>query len=323
MVCSNCFKNEGLRLTAQTLGIISNEICDNCKTTDGAKLKDEQLLELMQLFFSHGSVPQNIGGYAPVYKISDNKEMESVNFEEPLKGDYEFLKEKTNLVVFHYGPPLWRLGLTEQYNALEGEKKEIEAALADIKAACSEIILPIDTKLYRLRINAIDLLNSISYDSPPKKLKVTNTRFDTPEIDIFYSSSDLETCLHETRVTVADEITLATFKTSKELKLLNIADSFTEKKDTTEFEMISILMYKLCTTNEGEYEKCRLISEFIKHNDYDGFKFLSYYTNVKDEPLDNIALFGFPLQEEKIKLVSLNRVKLERVDYSFTFGPVS
>lgn len=322
MVCSNCFKNEGLRLTAQTLGRVSREICDNCKTTDGAKLQDGQLSELMQKFFSHGSVPQNIGGYAPVYKLSDNKEMESVDFEEPLKSDYEFLKEKTNLFVFHYGPPLWRLGLTEQYDALEDEKEEIESALSDIKSACSEINLPIDTKLYRLRINASDLLNPTSYDTPPKELKHTHTRFDTPEIDIFYSSSDLETCLHETRVTVADEISLATFKTAKELKLLNIADSFSEKKDITEFEMISILMYKLCTTNEDEYEKCRLISEFIKQNEYDGFKFLSYYTNVKDEPLDNIAVFGFPLQEEKVKLESLNRLKLERVDYSFSFGPV-
>lgn len=322
MVCSNCFKNEGLRLTAKTLGSVSDKVCDNCKTTDGTKLSDEQLLELMQQFFSHGSVPQNIGGYAPVYKISDNKEMESVDFEEPLKSDYEFLKGKTNQVVFHYGPPLWRLGLTEQYNALEGGKEEIETALADIKSACSEIVLPINTKLYRLRINANDLLNPKSYDSPPKELKKTNTRFDTTEIDIFYSSSDLETCLHETRVTVADEITLATFKTIKELKLLNIADSFHEKKDATEFEMIGILMYKLCTTNEEEYEKCRLISEFIKKNGYDGFKFLSYYTNIKDEPLNNIALFGFPLKEEKVKLESLNRVKLERVNYSFSFGPV-
>ena len=276
----------------------------------------------MQEFFSHGSVPQNIGGYAPVYKISDDMEMESVDFEEPLKSDYNLLKEQTNLVVFHYGPPLWKIGLTEQYDALEAEKEDIEAALADIKSACSEINLPINTKLYRLRVNANDLLNPNSFDTPPKELKKTYTRFDTPDVDIFYTSPDLETCLHETRVTVADEITLATFKTSKELKLLNIADSFNEKDGITEFEMISILMDKLCTTNEQEYEKCRLISKFIKDNEYDGFKFLSYYTNIKDEELYNIALFGFPLQEDKVKIESLNRVKLERVDYSFSFGPV-
>ena len=322
MICSNCFKNEGLKLTAQTIGTISNNICDNCKSTNGTKLKVEQMSELMQIFFSHGSVPQNIGGYAPVYKISYNVEMESVDFEEPLKSDYELLKKKTNQVVFNKGPPLWRLGLTEQYDALEGEKEEIELALEDIKSACSEIILPIDTKLYRLRVNAKDLLNPDSFDTPPRDLKNTYSRFDTSEIDIFYSSPDLETCLHESRVTVADEITLATFKTTKELKLLNIADSFIEKEGITEFEMIRILMYKLCTTNEEEYEKCRLISKFIKEREYDGFKFLSYYSNVKEEVLSNIALFGYPFQKNKIKLESLNRVKLERVDYSFSFGPV-
>ncbi|MCH7964648.1 MAG: RES family NAD+ phosphorylase [Bacteroidetes bacterium] len=322
MLCSNCFSNEGLKITAEKIGDKSETACENCGSNDGLELSKEKLVELMQVFFSQGSVLQNIGGYAPVYKISDKKEMESVEFEEPLKSDYELLKQKTDLVVFHYGPPLWRLGLTEQYDALtESNDEEKEKALNDILEASNEIILPIGTKLYRLRINANDLLNNTTFDTPRKDLKTSYSRFDTPDIDIFYSSPDLETCLHETRVTIADEIILATFKTKKELKILNIADSFTEKEGITEFEMISILMYKLCTTNEEEYEKCRFISEFIKKNEFEGFKFLSYYTNVKDEELYNIAIFGFPLKEDKIELQSINRIKLRRVDYTFSFGP--
>lgn len=81
-------------------------------------------------------------------------------------------------------------------------------------------------------------------------------------------------------------------------------------------------MNKLCGTNELEYPKCQLIAEAIRHADYDGFKFKSYYSQVKTEPLFNIALFGHPIAEGKLKLESVNRVKLEQVSYVYSFGPV-
>lgn len=323
MLCSECFKNEGLKLEAQQIGSDDNSICKNCTSSTGKKLTDEQLHLLMQRFFVHGSVPQNVGGYASVYRWSDNREMESVTFRSALQLDYELIRERTGLVLFHYGPPLWRLGLTDHYEALEGGQQEVSQALDDIIERSVTITLPVDSKLYRVRSNMRqDPLLPSSFDTPPDSVRTKNGRFDTLEIPVFYAAWDVETCLHECRVVVADEITLATLRTNQELRLINIADSFKEKVGSTPFENIEVLMNKLCGTNELEYPKCRLIAEGIRHAGYDGFKFKSYYSQVKTEPLSNIALFGHPIAEEKLKLESVNRVKLEQVNYAYSLGPV-
>jgi hypothetical protein len=51
-------------------------------------------------------------------------------------------------------------------------------------------------------------------------------------------------------------------------------------------------------------------------------QFPSFFSRIRDKAYNNIAIFGRPIEEAKARVVSLNRIKLDRVDYSFTFGPV-
>lgn len=172
MLCSECFKNEGLKLEAQKIGYDDNNVCNNCTSSTGKKLVKEQLCLLMQRFFLHGSVPQNIGGYASIYRLSDNPGMESVKFKSALQLDYELIREWTGLVLFHYGPPLWRLGLTEHYQAFEIGQQEISQALEDLINRSVTITLPIDSKLYRVRSNMRqDPLKPSSFDTPPDSVR--------------------------------------------------------------------------------------------------------------------------------------------------------
>lgn len=269
---------------------------------------------------------QNIGGYAPVYQLSDDRGMESVTFRSSLQNDYELLREQTGLVLFNYGPPLWRLGITDHYTALEKGGEEQSRAVSELVKRSTTFTLPSDSKLYRIRTNmAEDPLMPTSFDTAPH---TTSGRWNALENPVFYSSLDIETCLHECRVKVADEIVLATFRCKKDLKLLNIANSFEEIPDNTPFESISILIDKLCETgkldetDEAEHPKCRIIAESIRNEGYDGFKCKSYFSQVKERPSFNIVLFGHPVADGKLFIESVNRVKLEQVNYKYSFGPV-
>ena len=41
-----------------------------------------------------------------------------------------------------------------------------------------------------------------------------------------------------------------------------------------------------------------------------------------DRAYSNIALFGYPIKEQRISFHSMNRIRLERVAYEYVFGPV-
>ena len=323
MLCSDCFNNEGLQQMAKDCGLQDSTLCANCGSQTGAKLDEDALHQLTNDFFIRGSVPPNIGGYAPAYMLSGNPEMETARFENELLADYEMLKKATGQVVFNYGPPLWMLGLTTHYDMLCEGGTAKTTAINQLIAASNPFKLPLGEKIYRVRTNAKNIYDPTSFDTPPLDMIRKRSRFDSKKTPIFYAAREIETCLHECRVVVADEIHLATFITTQELNLLNIADSFAEIEGSTPFEMFQVLMDKLCMTNEDEYPNCRRIAEAIQAAGYDGFMFKSYYSSIKRQTLYNYALFGYPVRDKKLKLSSLNTVKINSIEYKYTFGPPS
>jgi hypothetical protein len=322
MICSDCFHNEGLRLEARKIGVASEEICENCGATSGRKITTtEQVRLLMQNFFMHGSVPQDIGGWAPVYWWTDRIERDDTTFDDTLRGDYELIKEKLGVCVFQHSPPLWRLGYTYQYEELE--KNHPEKALSFVISAGKEQIIRKGQKIYRIRTNPTSIYENGAFDTPPLHLKKECSRFDTEHLEVFYGALDIETCLHECRVTLVDEVALATFEAAQDIRVLNLFDGIEQPpgSDRT-WESVEILMYKLCHSSVKEYPKCRQLAEAVLHAGYEGMIVRSYYSQVEEVALPNVLLFGHPESDGKIGLHSLNRVKLDRVEYSFTLGPL-
>ncbi len=50
VLCSNCFKNQGLRLTAFNVGIDKKGLCPQCKTENGRKLNKDLVITLAYRF---------------------------------------------------------------------------------------------------------------------------------------------------------------------------------------------------------------------------------------------------------------------------------
>lgn len=323
-LCSKCFKNEGIKIEAYRLGTRENTACPNCGSKDGNKLSRPKIYALFKKFFVHGTASQNIGGYAPVLQLSNDPSAEYVRFSSNIADDYELLKKYCGQVLYHYSAPLWHFGMTEHYNAIEDGGSHRDWAIEEIIEQAQIVKLPVGSKIYRARINMPPhSISAEQFDPPPFKRPESYDRFDNAEVRIFYAAFEIETCLHECRVTVADEIALATFKVKKELRILNLADSFSKEGELTPFESIECLMDGLCSSRLEEYDKCRFISSAIQKTDADGFKYKSYFSLVKERTLSNLALFGEPVKEQKVELESINRVKLERVDYEYSFGPHS
>jgi hypothetical protein len=64
LICSDCFKDEGLKLDAFKIGIANSQICKNCKSKKGNKLTKELVLALCDRFFVRGSIRKcDFGGY--------------------------------------------------------------------------------------------------------------------------------------------------------------------------------------------------------------------------------------------------------------------
>jgi len=318
MICTNCFANEGLRLLASSLAKGVPKRCNRCGG-NGIPIDKDTLYEIAGRFFVTGSVPPHQPHSTPVFQLSDHPDMESVNFKSSLREDYEAIRAEGGVYVFHYGLPMWRVGLTTPHEVLEsGGDSAVETVRAIIQAA-SAVVLANGTSLYRTRLGEVSA-EATAFDAPPKGAITEHSRFDSVDCEILYAAPNIETCLHECRVTVADEITLATLRVQRDLRLLDLTQRF-EEPGPLPFDSYEITIKTLCYEGEREYNCCRLLAREIHAAGYDGFQYNSYFSLVKPEPLTNVAIFGRPIAAGLISLASVNRVRLRGVTYDFSLGP--
>jgi len=67
LLCSACFRDEGLRLNAAKIGMKSDQPCPNCGAVDGRKLTKELTRQLCYQFFVRGTITKfDYGGFALV-----------------------------------------------------------------------------------------------------------------------------------------------------------------------------------------------------------------------------------------------------------------
>lgn len=275
----------------------------------------------MDRFLRFGTVPPEKAYSPPLLKLSNDPTMESVTFDPVMQRDYELLKRVTGLVAFYYGPPLWMVGLTEDYEALDGPSSG-EAAKRIVQACRARQLGP-DTTLYRIRLNIEgDPFDPKEYDSPPSGKKSSYDRFDSECVPLMYTSPDIDTCIHECRTRVADEAYLATLRLRRKAHLLDLTAPREQGGLVTPFEDVEVFLENLAWSGEAEYPKCRRIAEAIMQSGYDGFVFRSYYAQVGQEPKENVALFGWPISAGHVGVTALNRVRLDEVRYELRYGPV-
>lgn len=344
ILCSNCFQDSGLKNMSLKIGFSSSKICPNCKTNNGKKLNRLSLRWLAQSFFVRGTVFKCDYGAAPVVQFNEHHYKKSdVEVSEWLKNDIKLIEESIKVGFFHYGPRLWMVGEVEPLKSLQ-EKTERNQIIETILDRYPSRTFNENESFYRLRKNPTSPENISEYDSPPDFF-CGKGRLDSTNLSMLYGSQDIEVCVHECRVTVEDELYLATITTKKELKLLDITEILDD--DTTEFESIDIAIHMLFLAGEHSYEISRDIAIAAKERGYEGIIYPSYFSLLKtgsmpfdtiygisirklpvtveyakSQIIQNIALFGRPIQEEIVKVACINKLILNKIIYDFHFGPV-
>lgn len=343
-LCSNCFHDNGLKYMAIKIGIRNSKTCPQCKTKDGKKLNRNLLNQIAHSFFVRGTVSKCDYGAAPLVQYNEqhfrNTDIEVSDW---LKNDMKLIEETIKVGFFHYGPRLWMIGEVEPLIALQ-DKTEREKIIDSVMEKYPTRILTNNDSFYRLRKNPNAPKNFSEYDSPLDSF-CGKGRLDSQNFPIMYGSQDIEVCVHECRVTVEDDSFLATLITQKKLKLLNLTEIIDE--DATEFESIDIAVHMLFLAGEHSYEISREIALAAKEKGFDGIIYPSYYSLLRtgsmpfdtiygisirripqakeyaqSQIIQNIALFGRPIQDGVVTIKCINKLVLNKIEYDIHFGPV-
>ena len=255
--------------------------------------------------------------------------------------------------IFWYGPPVWQVGVNENLAKLEQEDEREQVIARILQAYPPEILTEAD-KFYRLRkvsgdayaLGEFDSTDCGQFDSPPFAAKEEEAcRLDSSSLPVLYGSPDLQTCLHECRVTVEDALFLATLRPARELKLLNLV-SFPEEPSSHPCEDLDHAMVMLFLAGPHAYPISRAIACAARDAGYDGLVYPSFFSMLRNgvHPLDsylglsnrsiselrpmeaakmipNLAIFGRPIQEGMLTVTCINRVILRKATYSIHFGP--
>ena len=342
VLCSECFVDEGLKLSAFQMGFIDDTSCQNCGSKIGRKLDKSLLAQLAHRFFVWGTLHKCAYGAAPVVTFNEHQTT-SITTSKWLATDITLFEKTLGVGFFHYGPRLWMVGEVEPLKELTNESTR-QTVIKRIFHEYPTIFLSKNDLFYRIRINPEKPNDESEYDSPPLEFSGKG-RLDSTDFSVLYGSQDLQVCIHECRVSAEDEIFVATFKPNRPLKFLDLTAIL--KEDCTEFESLDIAVHMLFLAGKHSYEISRDISKVAKVHGYDGIAYPSYFSLLrsggmpfettyglshrlipqlhdyeKSKIIKNLALFGRPLEESVISIKCINRLVLHTVEYGVHFGPV-
>ena len=347
VLCSNCFRDVGLRVDAATVGFVDQSICPNCQSPSGAKLDKELVRLLADRFFVRGSIHRPEYGGFPfvIFNERDHEQKERlrgyIDVADWLKADVELIEKVAGIGFFYYGPRAWMMGDVEPLRALQDENTRT-AIIERILAEYPTRLLDRGDPIYRLRVNPKTPEVAAEYDSPPDRYLGTN-RLDKPASPVLYASQALEICVHECRVAVEDELFIATLSPERKLKLLNLA--MVLKESVTEFDSLDMAIHMLFLAGKHSYPITRQIAAAAQAAGFDGIIYPSYYSLIRlgvrpfetvygitvrrlntayaqTQTIENLAVFGRPIAAGLLKISCIDRLILNRIRYHLQFGPV-
>lgn len=170
-------------------------------------------------------------------------------------------------------------------------------------------------EFYRARIGSFSKAEDGAMYAPPSKLTVSG-RCNPVGIPYLYLSNTKETAVNETKPSIGETITLATFK-------VNISNIFSFINDGNFYEnpsidedvkylmsLISEDLEKVITKDDKlSYIPLQFISEFIKNLGYDGFVYSSTVGSG-----ENLVMFNW---KEKTKIINKEEVVIKKIDIQF------
>ena len=306
-------------------------------------LTPDRLAMLAAHFFVWGSVHRFDYGAAPEIQFNDRRKTD-VELPGSLSADAAVFEDALGIGFFLYGPRFWMLGEIEPLKELRCDEARF-AVIERILREYGSRTLTVRGKFYRIRKNPIEAAQESQYDSLPPEL--CKGRLDTPTAPALYASSDLQTCLHECRVTAEDDLFMATLRPARDLELLDVVALLDEPQEVDEHESLDLAVNMLFLAGEHSYPIARELSRAAQSEGFDGIVYPSYFSMLRNgvKPFEttygishrripqfrefeqakvsaNFAIFGRPIQEGLVDVCCINRVVLSTVSYSVHFGPV-
>jgi hypothetical protein len=243
------------------------------------------------------------------------------------QADWNLIQSKISGRLFYRSPRLFFLGITNHFGWYQSLPKDVVRNDIVPKLRFTEID-PV-AEFYRIRVNLTDAnkFDEGQYDAPPKPRRRGSGRFDNPKLSLLYGSPNLQVCIHECRVTLADDIFVATLAPTRTLRLIDLSGNYDQPEAISPFDDLFWFFRGLMNASHPHvYRYCRRIAQTIKDmTEADGFVYNSYYTNVAGDTggkTINYALFGLPISEGKLKIVSINTIRLNRITYDYHLGPL-
>jgi hypothetical protein len=345
LLCSDCFVDEGLRVDAHKHGLDEDGECPQCKSLTGKKLTRDHIQNLAWRFFVRGTTVRGDYGGAPVIQFNEYHYGKSEISPSPwLKEDIKLIEEAAKIGFFHYGPRLWMVGEVEPLKDL-GDPAKRSQVIARVLKEYPHRTLAKDSAFYRLRIAPRLPADPGEYDSPPTAM-TGKGRLDSVGFPVLYGSQDLDICIHECRTSSEDEIFVATLKTERDMKLLDLTHVL--KEGVTEFESLDMAIHMLFLARPHSYEISRAIALSARAAGFDGMIYPSFFSLIRTggHPFEtayglslrrfhpqaeeygqafvipNFALFGRPLEDKSVRVHCINRLVLTQIGYQGHFGPV-
>lgn len=345
VLCSDCFTDEGLRIDAAKHGLEQADLCPRCNSTEGRKLTKKHVEGLAWRFFVGGTTIRLDYGAAPVIQCNEHHYCKSDISPSPwLENDIKLIEDAAKIGFFHYGPRLWMAGEVEPLKALQDaamRSQVIDRVLKEYPATT----LAEGTKFYRLRVNPQHPADPAEYDSPPSALAGSG-RLCSSGLPVMYGSQDIDICIHECRAAVDDDIYVATLKTQRDLRLLDLTHVL--KEDCTEFESLDMAIHMLFLARSHSYEISRAIAVAARDADFDGLIYPSFFSLIRTGghpfetayglslrrfhpqsekyaeafTIQNLALFNRPVEQGAVRVECINRLVLTQIGYQGYFGPV-
>ena len=322
----------------------SDNTCPACKSVGGTKLNKCSLAKLAKEFFENGTFYKTDFGGAPVITFRHNSSSEENLFGCWISPDVKLFEDILDIGFILNAPKLWQVGINDELEKLQQEANR-EQVIDQIIDQAPEIKKGEDFQFFRVRSCSLgngefDSSSKGEFDSPPNKSSNFD-RFDTSNFPVLYGSTDLQSCLHECRVTLEDIIYVAKLHPRQKLKLLNLID-FPSQSGSTPHDSLATTVDMLFYEGKRAYDITRKIAFEAGKKGFDGLIYPSYINNlqkkeyntstlgipnstpiVQDQIIQNLAIFGRPIQEGKLQVSSINRVFLRQSSYVIKFGPPS
>ena len=320
--------------------------CPNCGVTNGKKLSKDNLNRLAYRFFVKGSFQRTEYGGAPLIQFNEHQQT-SIYVPSGLASDIKLFERLLCIGFFDYGPRLCMIGYIEPLEELlhHGTQRKI---IDRILHEYPERKIGKDAYFYRIRKKPTNPEEPLEYDSPPNAIRESGGRLDSDHLPVLYASPDLQTCIHECRITAEDELFVACLTPNTDLRVLDLS-ILLDETDVTEFESLDLAVYMLFLAGEHSYEITRKISIAASNAGFHGVIFPSYFGYLRlgcnpfettyglmnrwiphpyyrnqelNKVIPNIAIFGRPIADGVLSVKCINRLVITGVNYNFHFGPI-